>query len=193
MMRSSRWCAFAILALAFGVVGFRTDAAAQTSNATLQGIISDTSGAVLPGVTVKLESPATGLARDIVTNTAGVYVFNFLPAGTYVVSAELSGFKTARHDQVRLEIGQNLELDMRMEVGQLNEVVNVEGTAAPLDRTSPTIGTVIQVQPAERAAAGRTPLGGADVLSPPARSIRRRHAPQHAFRRPRARRQQLDL
>ena len=58
--------------------------------------------------------------------------------------AELSGFKTARHDEVRLEIGQNLELDLQMEVGQLNEVVNVEGTAAPLDRTSPTIGTVIQ-------------------------------------------------
>jgi hypothetical protein len=144
MMRSSRWCAFAILALVFCLVGFGTDATAQTSNATLQGIVSDTSGAVLPGVTVKLESPSTGLSRDLVTNSAGVYVFNFLPAGIYVVSAELSGFKTARHDQVRLEIGQNLQLDLRMEVGQLSEVVNVEGTAAPLDRTSPTIGTVIQ-------------------------------------------------
>ncbi len=45
---------------------------------------------------------------------------------------------------MRLEIGQNLELDLQMEVGQLNEIVTVEGTSAPLDRTSPTIGTVIQ-------------------------------------------------
>ena len=132
------------LVLAIGVTAFSGAADAQTTNATLQGTIADSSGSVLPGVTVKLESPATGLTRDVVSNTSGVYVFNFLPAGTYVVVAELSGFKTARHDQVRLEIGQNLELDLRMEVGQLSEVVNVEGTAAPLDRTSPTIGTVIQ-------------------------------------------------
>jgi hypothetical protein len=119
-------------------------ASAQTSNATLQGTVTDSSGAVLPGVTVKLESPATGLLRDIATNTAGVYVFNFLPAGGYVITAELSGFKTTRHDQIRLEIGQNLELDLRMELGQLDEVVNVEATAPILDRSSPSIGTVIQ-------------------------------------------------
>ena len=50
-----------------------------------------------PGVTVKLQSPATGLQRDAVTNAAGVYVFNFLSAGIYDVSAELSGFKSVRH------------------------------------------------------------------------------------------------
>ena len=96
MKRSCRWCALAILAIVPGPVAFDNEAAAQTSNATLQGIIADTSGAVLPGVTVKLESPSTGLSRDVVTNTSGVYVFNFLPAGGYVVAAELSGFKTRR-------------------------------------------------------------------------------------------------
>src|SRR5688572_11964694 len=144
MTLSLRWRALAGLTIVLGTLAFGGGVTAQTSNATLQGTISDASGAVLPGVVVKLESPATGLSREIVTNAAGVYVFNFLPAGAYVVSAELSGFKTARHDQVRLEIGQNLQLDLRMEVGQLSEVVNVEGSAAPLDRTSPTIGTVIQ-------------------------------------------------
>jgi len=144
MTVSTRRRALASLAVIFAVLLCRTDARAQTSNATLQGTITDNSGSVLPGVTVKLESPTTGLTREILTNASGVYVFNFLPAGTYVVAAELSGFKTVRHDQVRLEVGQNLELDLRMEIGQLNEVVNVEGTAAILDRSSPTIGTVIQ-------------------------------------------------
>src|SRR5688500_12810961 len=144
MTVSLRWRALAGLTVVLGAFAFGNEAAAQTSNATLQGTITDTSGAMLPGVTVKLESPATGLTRDVVTNTSGVYVFNFLPAGTYVVAAELSGFKTARHEQVRLEIGQNLELDLRMEIGQLSEVVNVDGTADVLDRTSPTIGTVMQ-------------------------------------------------
>jgi hypothetical protein len=144
MTLSCRWRGLAVLAMVLGVLGFGDGAAAQTTNATLQGTITDNSNAILPGVTVKLESPATGLTRDVVTNTSGVYVFNFLPAGTYTVAAELSGFKTARHEQVRLEVGQNLELDLKMEIGQLSEVVNVEGTADVLDRTSPTIGTVIQ-------------------------------------------------
>lgn len=54
-------------------------ASAQNSNATLHGTITDQGGGVLPGVTVKLKSAATGLARDVVTNAAGGYVFNFLP------------------------------------------------------------------------------------------------------------------
>src|SRR5687768_10841413 len=110
MTLSLRWRALAGLTIALGTLAFGGGVRAQTSNATLQGTISDASGAVLPGVVVKLESPATGLAREIVTNAAGVYVFNFLPAGSYVVVAELSGFKTARHDQIRLEVGQNLEI-----------------------------------------------------------------------------------
>ena len=144
MRRTLRSRVLPALVIVLGIVELSWTVAAQTSNATLQGTITDSSGSVLPGVTVKLESPSTGLTRDVVSNTSGVYVFNFLPAGSYVIVAELSGFKTARHEQVRLEIGQNLELDLAMEVGQLSEVVNVEGTAAPLDRTSPTIGTVIQ-------------------------------------------------
>ena len=119
-------------------------AAAQSSNATLHGTVSDSGGGVLPGVTVKLRSAATGLARDVVTNASGGYVFNFLPAGEYEIIAELTGFKSARRADVKLEVGQNLAQDLKMEVGQLEEVVNVEGTATVLDRTSASIGTVIQ-------------------------------------------------
>lgn len=125
------------------VVPVAPPAGAQTSNATLQGTISDQSGGILPGVTIKLQSPATGLQRDTVTNTAGLYVFNFLPAGRYEITAELTGFKSVRHDDVQLEIGQNLSLDMKLEVGRLEETVLVEGTAPLLDKASPSIGTVI--------------------------------------------------
>lgn len=133
-----------MVAAMIGVVGLDATAVAQTSNATLQGIVTDASGAVLPGVTMKLQSTATSLSRDIVTNTAGMYVFNFLPSGGYVVTAELSGFKTVRHEQIRLEIGQNRELDLRMDIGQLEEIVTVAGTAPLLERSSAAIGTVIQ-------------------------------------------------
>jgi hypothetical protein len=127
----------AVLAVSFG------HASAQTSNATLQGTVTDPGGGVIPGVTVRLESPSTGLRRDSVTNVAGVYVFNFLPAGSYVITADLSGFKSVKHDDVALEIGQTRELNIRLEVGRVEEVVTVAGTDAVLDRTSAAIGTVI--------------------------------------------------
>jgi hypothetical protein len=117
---------------------------AQSSNGTVHGTITDAGGGVLPGVTVRLKSDATGLQREVVTNAAGLYVFNFLPAGEYAVTAELTGFKSARHDQVLLEIGQNRALDMKLEVGRVEETVTVEGTTQYLDTTSASIGTVIQ-------------------------------------------------
>src|SRR5688572_32652664 len=125
-MRSASPTLRLILALSFTAL-FPVPTLAQTSNATLSGTIVDTGGGVLPGVTVKLQSPATGLTRDSVTNAAGVYVFNFLPAGEYVVTAELAGFKTLRQANVTLEIGQSRALDLKMDVGQLEEVVTVEG------------------------------------------------------------------
>ena len=132
-----------VLLLAF--VGCDLPAAeAQTSNATLHGTVADSSGAVLPGVTVKLQAPATGLTRDVVTNAAGVYVFNFLPSGEYEITAELPGFKRVRRADIRLEIGQSFGLDLKMEVGPVSEIVNVEAIAPFLDRTSASIGTVIQ-------------------------------------------------
>ena len=132
--------AFVVAALVLSSGG----ASAQSSNATLHGTVTDSGGGVLPGVTVKLRSAATGLARDVVTNESGGYVFNFLPSGEYEITAELTGFKSARRADVKLEIGQSLAQDLKMEVGQLEEVVNVEGTATVLDRTSASIGTVIQ-------------------------------------------------
>jgi hypothetical protein len=128
----------------FVTAAFAAPVVAQTSNATLHGTIVDAGGGVLPGVTIKLQSPATGLLRETVSNAAGVYVFNFLPAGEYEINAELTGFKSLRKPDITLEIGQSLALDLKMEVGQIEQVVTVEATAPLLDRTSASIGTVIQ-------------------------------------------------
>ena len=136
--------ASAIVVCLFVCLAHAGAAAAQTSTATLQGVVTDSGGGVLPGVVVKLHSPATGLQRESVTNTSGVYVFNFLPAGTYEITAELTGFKAVRQPDVQLEIGQNRALDMKLEVGSVEETVTVEGVAPMLDRTSGSIGTVIQ-------------------------------------------------
>ncbi len=142
-MRSARRLS-QFLAVVCAAAVFPGAAAGQTSNATLHGSISDAGGGVLPGVTVKLESPTTGLTREVVTNTAGVYVFNFLPAGDYVIAAELTGFKSLRQENITLQIGESRGLDLKMEVGRVEEVVTVVGVAPFLDRTSASIGTVIQ-------------------------------------------------
>ena len=124
---------------------FRVPAFAQSSNATLHGTIVDPGGGVLPGVTVKLQSPATGLdarGRDERVRRLRLQ----LPAGRRLRGHCRAGGVQERSagPDIKLEIGQNLALDLKMEVGQLEEMVNVEGTAPLLDRTSASIGTVIQ-------------------------------------------------
>jgi hypothetical protein len=117
---------------------------AQTSNATLQGRIVDTGSGVMPGVTVKARSVDTGLERVAVSSIAGLYVINYLPPGRYDVSAELAGFKTAKFDNVALAVGDQRTLDIKMEVGPVQEVVTVLGSAPLIESNSPELSTVVQ-------------------------------------------------
>src|SRR5207253_7934200 len=68
---------------------------AQTINATLGGTVSDSSGALIPGVTITATNTATGVVSSVLTNEAGTYQFASLQSGLYKVSAELAGFKTS--------------------------------------------------------------------------------------------------
>ncbi|MGI8782353.1 MAG: TonB-dependent receptor domain-containing protein [Acidobacteriota bacterium] len=113
------------------------------STATLQGTVSDPGGDVVPGATVKVVHAATGIERVVLSDDTGAYVVNFLPIGKYSVSVEVAGFKVARFENFLLEIGQSRTLDVKLEVGEMQETVNVTETATPLDRNSPVIGTVI--------------------------------------------------
>jgi hypothetical protein len=104
--------------------------------AVLQGNVRDTSGAAIPGATVSVTSPALiGGARTAVTDANGGYRFPGLAPGLYRVQVELQGFKTYSRDNVRLELGQTIELDPQMEIGTVTETVTVTG-AAPIVDTS---------------------------------------------------------
>ena len=101
---------------------------------TLTGTVADQSGAVLPGVTVTATADSLiGGARTAVTDENGVYRFPALPPGTYVVSAELSGFKPFSQQNVRLQLGQTLTIDPRLEVGGFEDRVTVAGGAPVVD------------------------------------------------------------
>jgi hypothetical protein len=115
-----------VLAISLSILLLPSSVFAQTTSATLSGTIKDTSGGVLPGVSIEARNVATNDTRTAVSETTGVYRFTNLPRGTYAVKAELQGFKTAQ-SQVVVTVGDTVRLDLAMEVGALAETVQVEG------------------------------------------------------------------
>src|SRR5947207_8716628 len=98
-------------------------AVAQTGAASLTGLVSDQSGATVPGATVTGTNQATNVAYTAVTNEAGNYTITSVPVGTYVVKAELSGFKTTMTRPIEVEAKQIVRLDFRLELGALAEMI----------------------------------------------------------------------
>jgi Carboxypeptidase regulatory-like domain/TonB dependent receptor-like, beta-barrel len=121
-------------------------AGGQTSTATLKGTVTDPKGSVISGATIKVQSEETGLVRTATTEESGLYVFNFLPVGKYVVSVSAQGFKVARIQNIIVEIGQTRTLDVGLELGAVEQTVEVVESAPPLERESAVIGTVVQSQ-----------------------------------------------
>ncbi|MBI3262098.1 MAG: TonB-dependent receptor [Acidobacteria bacterium] len=108
-------------------------AQSQAINATLEGTVTDNSGAVLPGVTVTVTNTDTGTERVAVTNERGLYRAPLLPLGTYRVSAELQGFKKFEQTGVVLKAGDTIVLNVTLDVGQVSEVVSVTADAPLVD------------------------------------------------------------
>jgi len=130
---------FAAVALATG----QTPAGAQAvGTATIQGRVTDESGAAVPGVTVTIASPALQLRQVTeVTQTDGQYRFSDIPIGVYRVQYDLAGFQGVIHEDVRLNAGFVARLDVVMKVGALNESITVSGQSPVVD-TSTTAGIV---------------------------------------------------
>src|SRR5438034_9508452 len=100
--------------------------AAQVTTADVVGRVTDSSGAVLPGVTVVIENLGTGATRSVVSSDTGDYVFNLLPAGRYSVRFELPGFKTFTIASLVLAAGDRARIDAPMTVGAVNATVQIE-------------------------------------------------------------------
>ena len=118
-------------------------AAAQTGAASITGLVTDESGAAVPGVTVTATNQATNVPYTAVSNGAGNYTVTSLPVGTYVVKAELTGFRTTTRTPLTFEAQQVARLDFKMSVGQLQESVEVSGTPPILQTETGTVGEVI--------------------------------------------------
>ena len=106
-----------------------TPAAAQ-SLSTIQGFVTDETGAALPGVAVELTDEARGGSRTAATNEAGFFALRSVPSGDYRLTASLSGFRPVRRENLEVLVGQILDLDLELTLSSVEETVVV--TAAPL-------------------------------------------------------------
>ena len=123
------------LLLALALSALAPAAHAQTGAASITGLVTDQSGAAAPGVAVIATNQATNVEYFGSSNEAGHYTITSLPVGTYVVKASLTSFKTAATKPIALEAKQIARLDFKMEVGALEDTVEVvEPVAGAADR-----------------------------------------------------------
>jgi hypothetical protein len=118
-----------------------SSAGAQTAG-TLQGRIFDASGAVLPSATVTVRN-AVGFDRIVVTDEAGRYQVDLIPAGSYEVAAAAAGFKSAVLGALLVDVGRTVVQDFRLQVGDRSETVAVSATAPLVDRVTTSVGHVV--------------------------------------------------
>src|SRR5262245_56264003 len=112
----------------FALVAATSPAAAQRTNGDISGTVMDTTGAVLPGVTVTAVCTETNLTRTAVTDAQGGYSVPELAPCVYRVTAELTGFKTVARE-APVTANAVAKTDFRLEVGTVSETVTVEGVS----------------------------------------------------------------
>jgi len=110
---------------------------------TITGEVRDSSGAVIPGVTVTVTNKATNATRTAASNEVGLFDFPALAPGTYTVKSELAGFKTATRD-VELQVQQTVRVNFTLELGTIAEMATVTGVSPMVETSNATVGTVIE-------------------------------------------------
>src|SRR5207244_4110504 len=131
--------------------------AAAFAQATITGMVKDTSGAVLPGVTVEASSPVLiEKVRSAVTDSAGLYRIVDLRPGTYSMTVSLPGFATIRRDGIEVTGSVTLTIPFDLKVGAVQETVTVTGASPVVDvqntrRETVISSSAIEALPATRA------------------------------------------
>ena len=156
-MRVLRSLVFTALTLVvFGIV-FSAIATGQTFRGSINGTVTDGSGAVIPGAKVTATEVATATVHDTVSSGAGEFLFNDLPQGTYTVKAEAPGFQKTEVTGVQVQAGKIYTLPVKLSVAQQATTVEVAADSLSLDTTTVTQTTVI-----DNEALQDVPLNGRD-------------------------------
>jgi len=135
-----------------------TLASAQTFRGSILGTVTDTSGAVLPGATVKVKNTGTGLERTTQTTAEGNYTISELPIGAYSVTVSQAGFQTSVTNNVPVDVSTERRVDISLKPGQVADTVEVTGEAmAQIDTTTDELGGTLTA-----AAIANIPVNGRD-------------------------------
>lgn len=142
MLSTRQWLWAGSLLLYFAMTALPFPA--QGVYARLEGLVQDSSQAVIPGVSVVATNEGTNIIYASVTNEAGRYVFVTLPPGTYSLKAELPGFKKALRSGILLQVGDARTVNISMEVGEVSQDVTVFLETPLMDLTTTKVGSVVQ-------------------------------------------------
>jgi hypothetical protein len=128
----------------FVLLAFALPSLAQTNRATLEGTVTDKSGGTISGANVRVTEIDTGISQERRTNSNGYYRLPGLAVGKYTVTVSNTSFKTKILEHVELEVGETHTLDVRLEVGAIEEKVEINAEAGPAERSSAEQATVIR-------------------------------------------------
>jgi len=112
-------------------------------NSVLQGRILDSNGAPLPAVKVTAINVDTNISRSVQSDTAGFYQFSAMPVGAYQITSQLIGFQTQVVENVRLEVGRTVVLNLQLAVGSISEEVRIESSTALVNLENVSVGQII--------------------------------------------------
>src|ERR1700730_3006474 len=113
--------------LAVLVLGLLTPNPASAQSAQISGLITDSSGARVPNANVTVLNNDTGISRTTDSNNEGFYLVPLLQAGNYMVTAKAAGFATQVRTGITLQVGAQQVLNLRLQVGQISQSVEVTG------------------------------------------------------------------
>src|SRR5258708_13113094 len=139
----------------------------QGERATISGTVTDSTGAVVPQVRVTVRNERTNIVNKAESNSTGLFVAPALPPGSYELTAEKQGFRTFKISSIPLSVGLTATVEVKLEVGQLTEAVQVTAAAAQLEAQTSGMGETIGTR-----AVAELPLLGRDPrqlpsLAPP--------------------------
>ncbi len=131
---------FKLLAVTLGVLLLCSPAFSQGSTGRILGTVTDQSGGVIAGATVSVVDTARGLTRTLTTDDAGEYSAPNLIPGNYTVRAESKGFKKIERQNVGIQVGQEIRVDLTVQPGEQEQTVTVTEAVPLVETTNATLG-----------------------------------------------------
>lgn len=141
----TRSYAIGVVAILVTLLAFAGVMRGQTGTSGITGVISDAQGKAVVGATVTLTNIGTNATRSTVTNDGGAYTFDLLPPADYRIEVEAAGFRKAVADNAKALIGKLTEVSLRLEVGSVNQTVEVSvSNQAVMNTQDASLGNVLE-------------------------------------------------